>query len=82
MRWLGDQGCNTILVEAGSTLSGALLTQGLVDELVLYMAPKMLGAEGRPLAAIYPSLLKEVPQWRYEEVTTMGDDLRIIAQPL
>ncbi len=49
LRALSDRGINNVLVEAGPTLVGALLQQGLIDELVVYIAPVILGSEGRPL---------------------------------
>ncbi len=42
-----SQSCNSVLVEAGATLAGSVIEQGLADELVLYQAPKILGAHGR-----------------------------------
>lgn len=82
MRWLGEEKhCNEILVEAGSTLSAALLSAGLIDELVVYLAPKLLGADGRPLVALRPERLADAPQWVFREFTPVGDDLRIIAEP-
>jgi len=50
---LGSQGINELHVEAGPTLSGAFLDAGLVDELLIYQAPVLIG-EGRPLAALAP----------------------------
>ena len=44
---LAKRGCNEVLVEAGSILNGALLRGGLVDELLLYVAPQMLGDAAR-----------------------------------
>ncbi len=46
---LGRRGCNEVLVEAGATLAGAFLQEKLVDELIVYMAPKLLGSTARPL---------------------------------
>jgi diaminohydroxyphosphoribosylaminopyrimidine deaminase/5-amino-6-(5-phosphoribosylamino)uracil reductase len=79
MTWLGEQQCNEILVEAGPTLSGALLDAGLVDEIVLYVAPKLIGASGRALTAMTRELLDDAVELVYRDVTPIGDDLRIIA---
>ena len=49
MRALANQGVNEVLGEAGPTLGGALLSGGCVDEILLYVAPKILGAGARPL---------------------------------
>ncbi|MCD7098304.1 bifunctional diaminohydroxyphosphoribosylaminopyrimidine deaminase/5-amino-6-(5-phosphoribosylamino)uracil reductase RibD [Stenotrophomonas sp. MMGLT7] len=48
---LGERGINEVQVEAGAVLCGALLAQGLADELLLYMAPLLLGEQARPLLA-------------------------------
>ena len=47
--YLGEQGINEVLVEAGATLAGAFVEAKLVDELVIYTAPVLMGASGRPL---------------------------------
>lgn len=49
MMQLGRRQINRVWTEAGATLAGALLTKGLVDELVLYTAPKLLGDDARGL---------------------------------
>ena len=49
MNFLAQQQINELLVEAGSVLNGALLAEGLVDEWVVYMAPCILGDQGRGL---------------------------------
>lgn len=78
---LADHGVNTILVEAGPTLAGTLLEAGLVDEMVIYQAPKLLGASARPLVSSTFNRLLDAPQLRLLEVSRVGDDLRIIAEP-
>jgi diaminohydroxyphosphoribosylaminopyrimidine deaminase / 5-amino-6-(5-phosphoribosylamino)uracil reductase len=81
---LGDlalRGVNELHVEAGSKLNGALLGAGLVDELLLYVAPCLLG-EGRPIAALGPiTSLRERRQFRFHEVEALGDDLRLRLRP-
>ena len=74
---LGRQGINELHVEAGPTLSGAFLEAGLVDELLIYQAPLLIG-EGRPLAALAPlASLADARRWRLVEATPVGDDLRL-----
>jgi len=70
---------NEVWVEAGARLAGALLTQRLVDELVLYVAPCLLGAEALPLAQL-PRLasLDQRLALRFHEVTRIGADLRLV----
>ncbi len=57
LKWLGEKEINDVLIEAGPTLVGALLQDGLIDELLLYIAPKILGSEAKSFAAI-PGLTK------------------------
>ena len=73
---------NEVWVEAGPRLAGALLAARLVDELVIYLAPCLLGPQAQPLAQL-PELrrLDERSKWRYESVERVGDDLRLIARP-
>jgi diaminohydroxyphosphoribosylaminopyrimidine deaminase/5-amino-6-(5-phosphoribosylamino)uracil reductase len=72
---LAMDGVNELHVEAGATLNAALLQAGLVDELLLYLAPKLLGP-GRDMAAL-PALqhLSQARELRFEDVHRVGDDL-------
>ncbi len=69
-------------VECGQTLAGALIEAGLVDELVLYLAPHLMGSQARALACL-PSLKRMAQrlQWRLTEQRRVGADLRITAVP-
>jgi diaminohydroxyphosphoribosylaminopyrimidine deaminase / 5-amino-6-(5-phosphoribosylamino)uracil reductase len=72
---------NEVWVEAGPELAGALLAAGLVDELVVYIAPCLLGPQARPLAQL--PLLEDLGQrlaLRFHSVDRVGEDLRIIAR--
>ena len=79
---LAADGVNELHVEAGATLNGALLATGLVDELLVYIAPKLLGP-GRDFASlpVLPSLAQAFPM-RFEEVRPLGDDLCLRARRL
>jgi diaminohydroxyphosphoribosylaminopyrimidine deaminase / 5-amino-6-(5-phosphoribosylamino)uracil reductase len=82
LRRLAELQCNEVWVEAGATLSGALLSAHLVDELVLYLAPCLLGPDARPLAELPAiSALTDRLTLTYSECVLLGDDLRITAQP-
>ena len=81
VQYLGEQAFNEIMVEAGPTLSGALLKGGWVDRLIIYQAPKLLGDDARAMAAMNFSALTEAPEFEINEVTRIGEDLRIIAAP-
>ena len=77
-----DFACNEILVEAGPTLSGAFLDEGLVDELIIYMAPKIFGADARPLfGSTGLQSLAEARQFTIKDVMEVGEDLRLILSP-
>lgn len=82
MRELAGRQINDVLVEAGPTLAGQFLVQQLVDELVLYQAPQLLGSETQGMI--------ETPEWRrladrlsldVIDVAQFGDDTRITAIP-
>jgi diaminohydroxyphosphoribosylaminopyrimidine deaminase/5-amino-6-(5-phosphoribosylamino)uracil reductase len=78
---LGKRGINEVLVESGRTLNGALLKAGLVDELVLYLAPQLLGDAARGLAELgeFTHLQQRVAlDWK--DVRQVGTDLRIVAK--
>jgi diaminohydroxyphosphoribosylaminopyrimidine deaminase / 5-amino-6-(5-phosphoribosylamino)uracil reductase len=76
--WLGRQEINELWVEAGARLAGRLLDESLVDELVLYMAPKLLGSNARPLADIADvQELKDARRLTLVEARRIGEDLRI-----
>ncbi len=69
---------NELHVEAGEKLNASLLTAGLVDEVLLYVAPRLLG-EGRAIAALgaIGSLERSI-DFRFHEVERVGDDLRLL----
>ncbi|PTT87935.1 riboflavin biosynthesis protein RibD, partial [Pelomonas sp. HMWF004] len=78
---LGSQGINELHVEAGPRLSGAFLDAGLVDELLLYQAPLLIGT-GLPLAALAPlAQLSGARRWRLVEALPLGQDLRLRLRP-
>lgn len=76
MMQLGKRQVNAIWVEAGAELSGALLQAGVVDEIVLYIAPKLLGSDARGLFAL-PGLekLADAPALTFSEIRPVGPDL-------
>ena len=78
MMLLAKRQVNSIWVEAGASLAGALLQAGLVDELILYIAPKLLGDNGRGLCHL-PGLerLADAPEFVLSDVRQVGPDLRL-----
>jgi len=79
---MGELEVNELLVEAGPTLSGEMLRQGLVDELLLYVAPKLLGPQGLPLVDL-PELgdLQDALGFTVVGVQRLEDDLRLRLRP-
>jgi len=78
---LAQRGINELHVEAGHKLNASLLREGLVDELLVYLAPKLLGI-GREMAAFGPlSTLAEALEFEFMQVDRIGSDLRILARP-
>lgn len=80
VRELGARHVNELHVEAGFKLNGSLLRAGLVDELLVYLAPRLLGP-GRPFAGL-PALaeLASGLPLSFEDVTPVGPDLRVLAR--
>ncbi|TSA14174.1 MAG: bifunctional diaminohydroxyphosphoribosylaminopyrimidine deaminase/5-amino-6-(5-phosphoribosylamino)uracil reductase RibD [Comamonadaceae bacterium] len=80
LRDLADHEINELHVEAGAALNGALLAAGLVDEIVLYLAPKMIG-KGRDMASFGPlSALSEALALEFISSDRLGPDLRLVAR--
>jgi diaminohydroxyphosphoribosylaminopyrimidine deaminase / 5-amino-6-(5-phosphoribosylamino)uracil reductase len=75
---LAELDVNEVLVEAGPTLSGAFVQYGMADELLLYMAPKLLGPQARPLFEL-PLLedLQRAAHFRIIDQQLVGEDLRL-----
>lgn len=83
LRDLAQRGTNELHVEAGFKLNGSLIREGLVDELLLYQAPKLLGTGAMGIANFGP--LNELNQGlplEFHDVTRLGPDLRIVARVL
>ncbi|MDH4126258.1 MAG: bifunctional diaminohydroxyphosphoribosylaminopyrimidine deaminase/5-amino-6-(5-phosphoribosylamino)uracil reductase RibD [Gammaproteobacteria bacterium] len=80
---LGKRDVNDLLVEAGPSLAGQLLLQGLVDELVIYQAPHIMGSETmRMFNTPGWSQLMQRQRLQIVDRTEFGDDLRITARPV
>jgi diaminohydroxyphosphoribosylaminopyrimidine deaminase/5-amino-6-(5-phosphoribosylamino)uracil reductase len=82
LKLLGERGINEVQVEAGATLAGAFLAAGLVDELLLYVAPVLLGAHARPLFDGFDiQQMSERLAMRIVDNRHTGDDLRLLLRP-
>lgn len=79
---LAGRNCNELHVEAGPTLCGALFAAGLADELLIYMAPLLLGDTARPLLTL-PPLADMAARWKLNVLDTraIGQDLRLRLRP-
>ena len=79
---LAELECNEVLMEAGAGMNGALLEAGLVDELILYMCPSLLGDKARGMFSL-PEISSMEERRGLEIVDTrmFGPDLRLILRP-
>jgi diaminohydroxyphosphoribosylaminopyrimidine deaminase/5-amino-6-(5-phosphoribosylamino)uracil reductase len=78
LKLLAGRGANEVWVEAGAVLAGAFVAEGLFDELVLYLAPTLLGPDARALVQIPPlPQLDARLKLRIADIKTVGDDLRL-----
>lgn len=79
---LGNREINDVLVEAGAKLAGAFLQEKLVDELVIYMAPKLLGSNALPMARLNFDMMDAALDLDIVDVRAVGRDWRITARPV
>ncbi|SDO70577.1 diaminohydroxyphosphoribosylaminopyrimidine deaminase /5-amino-6-(5-phosphoribosylamino)uracil reductase [Klenkia soli] len=78
---LWDRDVRRVLLEGGPTLVAAFLRAGLVDELVLHLAPQLLGAGPATTADLGISTMADALQWRMLDVTPLGRDVQIRYRP-
>ena len=78
---LARRGCNEVLVESGAALAGAFWQAGLVDELVVYMAPRLLGSNARPLLQLPFDAMAQAEDLQIIDLRALGRDWRITAHP-
>jgi diaminohydroxyphosphoribosylaminopyrimidine deaminase / 5-amino-6-(5-phosphoribosylamino)uracil reductase len=81
MAWLAQLGCNQVLLETGAKLAGRFLAAGLIDELVVYMAPTLLGSSARPLFDLALEQMSERVPLLIDSISPVGNDWKIIARP-
>ena len=82
MDFLAQQQINELLVEAGPILNGALLTENLIDELIVYMAPSILGDQGRGLFHLPGiTMMGDKKKLKLLDVRQVGGDLRLTLKP-
>jgi diaminohydroxyphosphoribosylaminopyrimidine deaminase/5-amino-6-(5-phosphoribosylamino)uracil reductase len=77
---LGRREINEVHVEAGAKLGGSLIREGCVDELLVYLAPSLIG-EAQGMFALAPlETLDQQTRLRFHELTQIGPDIRILAR--
>jgi diaminohydroxyphosphoribosylaminopyrimidine deaminase/5-amino-6-(5-phosphoribosylamino)uracil reductase len=81
MQRLAVRGINEVLLESGATLAGAMLQANLVDELIVYLAPCLLGSEAQGMFKL-PALIRLQDRIRLEiqDMRAIGDDWRVVAR--
>jgi diaminohydroxyphosphoribosylaminopyrimidine deaminase/5-amino-6-(5-phosphoribosylamino)uracil reductase len=77
LRLLHERGVVTVLLEGGPTLAAAFLSAGLVDRVVVYIAPALLGAGPPTVAELGVGTISDALRLRLCEVTRVGDDVRL-----
>jgi diaminohydroxyphosphoribosylaminopyrimidine deaminase/5-amino-6-(5-phosphoribosylamino)uracil reductase len=78
---LSDRGVVSVLLEGGPTLAGAFVAAGMVDRVVAYLAPSLLGAGPAALGDAGIETLRSALRLHVDAVDLLGDDIRIIATP-
>lgn len=79
MTLLGERECNEVLVETGASLASSFLQSGLLDELLVYMAPVLMGSVARPLFDLPLSKMSDRIPLTITDVCRIGQDLRVTA---
>ncbi|WP_353407105.1 bifunctional diaminohydroxyphosphoribosylaminopyrimidine deaminase/5-amino-6-(5-phosphoribosylamino)uracil reductase RibD [Pseudoteredinibacter isoporae] len=78
---LGRRECNEVLVETGASLAGSFLRRGLLDELIIYMAPKLLGSNARPIFELPLDTMAAHLPLMIDSIESIGQDWKITARP-
>jgi diaminohydroxyphosphoribosylaminopyrimidine deaminase / 5-amino-6-(5-phosphoribosylamino)uracil reductase len=78
---LGKRQCNEVLVESGASLAASFLRRGLLDEVIIYMAPKLLGSNARPLFDLPLNTMASALPLKIRDMRAVGADWRITVTP-
>lgn len=79
---LGARGIQSILLEGGETLAGEMLRQGLIDRFLFFVAPKLVGGEGKGIfAGSGAGLMQDAVPLRIDRVSRIGADILLEAYP-
>jgi diaminohydroxyphosphoribosylaminopyrimidine deaminase/5-amino-6-(5-phosphoribosylamino)uracil reductase len=79
---LYEKGIKHVLVEGGPTLASRFVQMDLVDEFVIYLAPKLLGGDKLAIASIEVPSIQDAKEMEFVEINTLGPDIQIIAKPV
>ncbi|MGB6924905.1 MULTISPECIES: bifunctional diaminohydroxyphosphoribosylaminopyrimidine deaminase/5-amino-6-(5-phosphoribosylamino)uracil reductase RibD [Psychrobacter] len=79
---VSEHQCYDVLVEAGASVAGSFLSQHLVDELIVYQAPCLLGEQARPMVDFNPMSLAQQLRFDIESHQQLGSDLKLTLLPL
>ena len=79
---VSEHQCYDVLVEAGASVAGSFLSQQLVDELIVYQAPCLLGALAKPMVEFNPLSLAEQLRFNVSSHEQVGSDLKLTLLPL
>jgi diaminohydroxyphosphoribosylaminopyrimidine deaminase/5-amino-6-(5-phosphoribosylamino)uracil reductase len=83
LKFLAQLNLNDVLIESGARLAGAFIEQDLVDELILYQAPKLMGADSKSLVNMESiENLSQAKELNISDIRMIGKDIRIIAKLL
>ncbi len=80
--WLGETGCNEVLIESGAVLAGAFLASGLIDQCDFFMAPTLLGNQAKALFQLPLDDMKQQVRLDILKIEPIGRDWHIIALPI
>ena len=81
-RLVSEHQCYDVLVEAGASVAGSFLSQYLVDELIVYQAPCLLGDDARPMVDFNPMSLAQQLRFDIGSHQQLGPDLKLTLLPL
>ncbi len=79
LKQLGDQGINTVLLEAGPNLIGAMIEAHLIDEFIIYTAPILMGSNANSMATLTLGAMTDKILLHLSDVRMVGGDIRITA---
>ncbi|WP_105264495.1 bifunctional diaminohydroxyphosphoribosylaminopyrimidine deaminase/5-amino-6-(5-phosphoribosylamino)uracil reductase RibD [Pseudoalteromonas sp. T1lg76] len=80
---LAQRDINSVWLEAGATLAGAMAQQQLIDSYIVYIAPKLMGSDAKGLLTMGPfTAMTQVPTLHFSDMTPVGEDIRLTLEQL